>query len=114
MRVEVSPDLLSAKVAISVFAAPARREATLEALRRASGRLRSVLADELSMRTVPRIQFVLDDTIQKAAQTVNAVDAAMAELGERPDWERDDEPADDETASPDEPAARDEDKREDV
>lgn len=76
-RVEVSPDLSVAKIFVSVYATPERREACYQALRRASGRLRSLVADEVRMRSAPRLEFKLDESIQRSFETVQALDAVL-------------------------------------
>ena len=50
------------------------------------------------MRQVPRLEFVLDDSLKQAFETVQAIDSAMAELGQKPPWESatEAEPADEE------------------
>ena len=59
--VEVSPDLRHATVKVSVLGDEAERERCLEALRHASGFLRSQLAHSLrNMRVMPDLVFELD------------------------------------------------------
>lgn len=81
-KVEVAPDFSTARVFVSVMAAPARQQLTLTALRHAAGRLRCRLASEITLRTVPQLQFRLDESLQGAFRTVQMIDEAMAELGQ--------------------------------
>jgi len=50
---------------------------------------------------VPRLEFVLDESLQRAFETVQVIDQAMVELGEPAPWERPPRPDD---QAPDEPA----------
>ncbi|MFH1746793.1 MAG: 30S ribosome-binding factor RbfA [Planctomycetota bacterium] len=98
-HVEVSADLSLARVYVSVMAPEVRRKLCLQALHGASGRLRRALGERLVMRIVPRLEFVLDDSIQRAFNTVQAIDEAMAELGERPPWVADEDDWPDDTSA---------------
>ncbi|MBI5865046.1 MAG: 30S ribosome-binding factor RbfA [Planctomycetes bacterium] len=80
-RVEMSPDLSSAHVHVSVMADEPRRKRTLEALQHASGRLRAVLADHLTLRIVPWLTFHLDDSLRRGFETVQTLDRLMQEAG---------------------------------
>ena len=64
--VETSPDLRHARVYVSVLGDPAEQEASLEGLRSAHGFLQLRLARELRMKHTPELQFVLDDTAERA------------------------------------------------
>lgn len=78
-RVEVSPDLSVAHVNVSVLCdAAARRALTVTALNAAARRLRARLGEELVARQVPRLQFHLDESIQRGVATVQALDRLMA------------------------------------
>lgn len=82
-HVEVSADLSVAYVYVSVMAEAPRRELTVRALRHASGRLRSLVAREVSLRQVPQLDFRLDESVQQSFKTVQQIDGLMEELGER-------------------------------
>lgn len=79
-RVEVSPDLASAHVHLSVLASDARRRLCLNAIQGAAGRIRSCVADRAALRQAPELSFHLDDSLQRAFETVEIIDRAMAEL----------------------------------
>jgi ribosome-binding factor A len=66
LRVEIAPDMSFARVFISVFGSQEEREATIEALAHASGFIRHQLAPRLSLRTIPRLRFVLDRSMEHA------------------------------------------------
>ncbi len=82
-RVEVAPDLASARVRVSVMAPEAQRKLCVEALRQAGGRLRAVVAEQVVLRHVPRLVFVLDDSVRRACETVESLNQIMAELNAR-------------------------------
>jgi len=86
-RVEVSPDLALARVYVSVVGDETRQRLCVEALEHAAGRLRAMVARRTTLRQVPRLGFFLDESVQRAFQTVQMIDAAMAELGQRLPWE---------------------------
>jgi ribosome-binding factor A len=78
-RVEVSPDLGTCDIRVSVMATEARQKLTLIALQHAAGRLRGMIAEQLSMRQVPWLKFHLDQSLQKGLETIAAIDRVMAE-----------------------------------
>jgi ribosome-binding factor A len=83
-RVEVTPDLSLAHVNVSVMSDnPARRRLSVEALRASAGRMRTLLAERLATRLVPRLEFHLDDALRRGIQTVDVIDRLMAEAGAR-------------------------------
>ena len=67
-EVRTSTDLRHARVFVSVFGTPAEREATLDGLRSAHGVLQSRIARELRLKRTPALEFVLDDTAERAAR----------------------------------------------
>jgi ribosome-binding factor A len=79
-RVEISPDLSSAHIHVSVMADEAHRRLTLAALQHSAGRLRSIIAQRLTMRTVPWLTFHLDDSIRRSFETIQTIDRLMQEL----------------------------------
>ena len=59
--VDVSPDLRHAKVYLSVVGGSSEQEASLEALRHASGFIRGQLGRQLKrLRNIPELRFELD------------------------------------------------------
>jgi ribosome-binding factor A len=70
--VRTSPDLRHARVYVSVLGAgggssqPEEREATLEGLRSAHGFLQGKVAGELHLKRTPTLEFVYDDTTDRA------------------------------------------------
>lgn len=78
-RVRVSPDMSVAHVHVSVMAREARRDLCLRALRGAAGRLRTIVAEQLTLRQTPALLFHLDDSVRGAFETVQAIERAMEE-----------------------------------
>ncbi len=65
LGVEVSPDLSHANVRVSVFGDDAQKGAVLAALDRSEPFLHREMARELHMRRVPRMSFILDESIEE-------------------------------------------------
>lgn len=66
VEVETSPDLRRAKVFVSVYGAGDKRR-VIKALSSAAGFVGRRLGDRLAMRSVPKIQFRLDDSIERGS-----------------------------------------------
>jgi ribosome-binding factor A len=66
--VKTSPDLRHARVYVSVLGDPDEREATLAGLRSAHSFLQGRIAGELHLKNTPALNFVLDDTPERAAR----------------------------------------------
>lgn len=71
-RVEVPPDLRSARVFISVLGTDEERTATLAALRSAAGFIRRHLKPRLRMRQIPELEF-RDDRSMEHAERIGQV-----------------------------------------
>ena len=67
-EVRTSADLRQARVFVSVFGTDEEKAATLEGLASAHGILQTRIARELRMKHTPALQFLLDDTAEKAAK----------------------------------------------
>jgi ribosome-binding factor A len=66
--VDVSPDLRQARIAVTHLGGVLSGPEVLERLRLEAGALRNQLAHSLSLRTVPRLSFELDDSLVKGAR----------------------------------------------
>lgn len=80
-EVTISRDMAYAKVFVTFVGADseASSQEAAAALNKAAGFLRSLLAKELSMRTVPRLQFVYDKTSIRGQELSFLIDRAIAE-----------------------------------
>ena len=88
--VDVTTDLEHAKVWFTVFTPD--HEAARVSLSRAAGFLRSELSQRMSLRTVPKLNFVHDASVARGAHLSELIDKAVAEDRKH---HQDDEPADD-------------------
>ncbi len=79
--VELSRDLSVAKVYFSLLNPDADPEPVLEGLKRAAGFLRSRLGAELTVRHVPELRFVYDDSIAHGAAISRLIDDAAGADG---------------------------------
>jgi ribosome-binding factor A len=66
--VDMSPDLRSARVHVSVFGTQEEFETSVAALNRAAGHLRGIVGRNCSLRVAPEIRFVEDHSIEKGAR----------------------------------------------
>jgi len=64
--VDTSPDLRQARVYVSVLGTDSERRRSLDGLRSAHGYLQRRVADELHLKHTPTLDFVYDDTLDKA------------------------------------------------
>lgn len=62
--VDVSPDLKTAKVYITTLAEQHSHAEVIEALNTLAGEFRHALSQNVKLRTVPKLQFVYDDSIE--------------------------------------------------
>jgi ribosome-binding factor A len=81
--VEVNRDLSMAKVYVSVLGTDQDREDTLEALRSAATRLRMSISQRIVIRTMPRLSFYSDDTMQTGADMDQLIDQVLGEDSRR-------------------------------
>ena len=85
--VETSNDLKRARVSVSVMGSPKVKEATMRGITSASGYMRRELAKRLSLKYVPDLSFVLDDSLDQADHIYRLLDdlpsADGPETGER-------------------------------
>jgi ribosome-binding factor A len=70
--VDTSPDLRQARVYVSVLGTDPVRRRSLDGLRSAHGYLQRRVADELKLKHTPTLDFVYDDTLDKA-QRIDAL-----------------------------------------
>ena len=73
-KVEVSLDLRHAKIFVSVLGETEQSQATFDALKRATGYVRKLLAERLRMRFVPEITFKEDKTAAYSVYIANKID----------------------------------------
>jgi ribosome-binding factor A len=89
--VEVSRDLTHARVFFTPFAGQGDAQATLEALRHATGFLRHELRGQLRLRVTPELDFKIDESIERGARLSSLISEAVADDERRHEPEREDE-----------------------
>ncbi len=77
--IETQDDLRQAKVHVSVMGSPEEKKATIAALTSASGWLHRSITKRLSMRSVPYLVFVLDETMERADRIDRLIEQAKQE-----------------------------------
>jgi len=89
--VRVSKDLAHATVFVTLLGKSTMEEAndSIEALNKAAGFLRSMLAKEINLRTIPKLKFIFDDTLARGQYLTGLIDEALA-MDER-DHQHDDD-----------------------
>ncbi len=78
-KVEVSPDLREAKVHLSVLGGKRTPTTVLAGVMSAGRRIQGEVADKLPLRYVPRLTFVLDESLKKQAEILKKIDEAMGD-----------------------------------
>ena len=76
--VSVTPDMGSARVFFTPFAALHPPEQVREGLTHAAGFLRGELGRRLGLRHAPRLEFVFDESVESAARLTRLIDRAVA------------------------------------
>ena len=72
-EVDTSADLRKAKVFVSVLGGPDDKAKTLKALRSAAGFVHRNMRGKLSLKSVPSLEFYIDDSIEKGAEMLEMI-----------------------------------------
>lgn len=80
VAVEVSPDLKTAKVWISVLGDEKAEADTLAGLKSAEGYIKNKLAKEINLRNTPQITFVMDQSIAYGVNMTRKIDEVTKDL----------------------------------
>ena len=78
-RVEVTPDLRSARVSVSIMSPPAEQEESIRALNAAASYFHRELKARLELRRVPFLSFKLDTSIEKGAELLSLINEVAQE-----------------------------------
>jgi ribosome-binding factor A len=78
-EVDVAPDMRSAQVKLTVLGDETRGRLCLAAVRRAAGRIQGEVNRELGMKILPRLHFVLDDSVKKSVEISRLLHQAASE-----------------------------------
>lgn len=76
--VEVTRDLAYAKIFVTVLDPRHDTAEAVKALNRAAAFLRRALSQRMLIRSVPQLQFVHDESIERGARLSSLIDAAVA------------------------------------
>lgn len=104
--VDLTPDFAVAHVHVSVMAPPPKQRATLAGLTAARSRLRGFVKQGLAARTIPQLEFHLDESVQRSFETISQIDDLMQPS------DRDDEPGRDSEDLAADPAPNDDEEYE--
>jgi ribosome-binding factor A len=85
VRVEVTGDLRSATVFVSIRGSESERKRTLQGLVHACGFLQARVAARLQTRFTPALSFKHDDSVRKSAELSRLIDDAVASDRRGPD-----------------------------
>jgi ribosome-binding factor A len=72
--VQLSPDMSEARVYFLPFGRKHSAEETLRGLNSASGLLRGVVGRQVGLRHAPRLQFIVDEQLEKAQELTSLID----------------------------------------
>ncbi len=81
--VEVNRDLSVAKVYVSVLGTDMDRSDAIDGLRSAASRLRMEISKRIVIRTMPKLSFFSDDTLQTGADIDQLIDRVIAQDSRR-------------------------------
>ena len=81
--VEVNRDLSVAKVYVSVLGTDVERSDAIDGLRSAANRLRMEVSNRIVIRTMPKLSFFPDDTLQTGADIDQLIDQVIAQDSRR-------------------------------
>ncbi|MHC4662935.1 MAG: 30S ribosome-binding factor RbfA [Planctomycetota bacterium] len=82
-RVEISADLLHAKIFISIIGEEAEQRTVFRGIQSAAGFIRNELRDRINLRFLPKLQFIHDQSVEKAIEISKLIDEIAEERRER-------------------------------
>jgi ribosome-binding factor A len=100
-RAEVSADLTSAKVYVSIMGSEKQQKLTMHGLESAAGFIQRQLGDRLKMRTTPTVRFVIDEGVKKSLEIARLLREEKARQGAGEVAETDADSDDEEIDEPD-------------
>lgn len=72
--VELSRDLGEAKIGISILGSSTEVRKSMEGIRSSSGYVQKLLGKELKIRSVPRVHFFLDKSVEEGVELVSRIE----------------------------------------
>lgn len=109
-HVDVSPDLHEALVYVSILPEKYQKR-TIAGLRHATGHIYTLVRKAVALKTVPRLDFRLDESIKKEAAIFDAIQRGLAQEGPKPSAD-DDADAQATSQTPQETSPEDHDREE--
>ncbi|MHC4984751.1 MAG: 30S ribosome-binding factor RbfA [Planctomycetota bacterium] len=82
-RVEVTEDLMEAKVFVSIMGDEAEQRTALRALQHAAGHIQDLVRKEVSLRHTPVLDFRADEQFKKTMETLSIIQQAMDEIHQK-------------------------------
>lgn len=79
--VQVTADLRHARIFVSVLGDEQQKRDTIKALVRGRRYIRALLSDRIVLRTIPELQFTLDETAERAQRIEILLRQSREELG---------------------------------
>ena len=76
-KVEITPDLSLARVYVSIFGNKTPTPTVFHGVESATKRIQAAVAKGLPIRTAPKLEFRLDETLKKEAEILKTIDEAM-------------------------------------
>jgi ribosome-binding factor A len=76
-KVDVTPDLREAKVFLSVMGGKRPPATVLQGIKSAGRHIQGEVGEGLAIRYVPRLTFVLDESLKKQGEILKKIDEAM-------------------------------------
>jgi ribosome-binding factor A len=76
-KVEITPDLSLARVYVSIFGNKTPTKTVFHGIESATRRSQGAVAKGLPIRTAPKLEFRLDDSLKKEAEVLKTIDQAM-------------------------------------
>lgn len=106
-RVEVSDDLMVARIFISVMGEPKDQKLAVRALQHAGGHIQDLMMRQISLRFTPHLEFVEDETFKKTLKTYQLIHQAMDEIRQKEEAQQEKPPGGESSENPSEPTAPD-------
>jgi ribosome-binding factor A len=78
-RVSTSPDLKQAKIFISFLGEAANKKQVMDGFKAATGYFRRELAEKMTLRAIPELTFVLDDSIEHGAKILELINRVASD-----------------------------------
>jgi ribosome-binding factor A len=106
-RVEVAPDLTTAKVFCSVLGTDAQQRTAIRALQHAAGRIQALVHERVQLRFTPVLTFVADRQFKQSLTTLTLIQQAMDEIRQQEQANGPQPPAREEPAAKDDDGPKD-------